>query len=189
MPESVELRELFTLADDDLRLQAYRHKKWRRSAEFRGWLQQDSLAALDMVQALELYRASGGRDSARFKTNAIEEMRDGFDFLLYDYIKLEGRYDECAAPEGAYRMAGAGKEFSSYLLCLNNPGLFAVWNANAERLLKRVRLFPDSMKHGPIGIRYLDMLEALNQVRARSGRRDFREIDELAYQASQRKPV
>ena len=141
-----------------------------------------------MGQAVELYRASGGRDTSRFKTNAIEELRDGFDFLLYDNIKLEGRFDECAAPEGAYRVAGAGKEFPSYLLCLSNPALFAVWNANAERLLRQAGLLPDSMKRGPVGIRYLDILEALNQVRARSGRRDFREIDELAYQAAQRKP-
>ncbi len=119
----------------------------------------------------------------------MEDMRDGIDFLLYDNIKLEGRFDECAAPEGAYRMAGAGKEFPSYLLCLGNPGLFAVWNANAERLLKRAGLLSDSMNRGPMGIRYLDLLEALNQLRARSGRRDFREIDELAYQAAQRKPI
>ena len=183
------LRELFTLADDDRRLQAYRRKKWQRSAEFCGWLQQDALAALNMVQAVDLYRASGGRDTARFETNPIEEIRDGVDFLLYDNIKLEGRFDECAAPDGAYRMAGAGKEFPSYLLCLSNPGLFAVWNANAERLLRRADLLPGSMKRGPIGIRYLDMLEALNQVRARSGRRDFREIDELAYQTAQRKQL
>ena len=92
------LRELFTLADDDRRLQAYRRKKWQRSAEFCGWLQQDALAALNMVQAVDLYRASGGRDTARFETNPIEEIRDGVDFLLYDNIKLEGRFDECAAP-------------------------------------------------------------------------------------------
>ena len=187
MPGSREIGELFTLAEEDGRLQAYRRKKWQRSAEFRGWLQQDALEALTMDQATELYRASGGRDTARFETNAIEEMRDGLDFLLYDNIKLEGRFDECAAPEGAYRLAGTGNEFPSYLLCLSNPGLFAVWNANAERLLKRAGLLPDSMKRGPMGIRYLDLLESLNQVRARSGRRDFREIDELAYQAAQRK--
>ena len=181
--------ELFTLAEDDPRLQAYRRKKWRRSAEFRGWLQQDTLESLSMDQALDLYRASGGRESARFKTNPIEEVRDGLDFLLYDNIKLEGRFDECAAPDGAYRMAGAGKEFPSYLLCLSEPGLFAVWNGNAERLLKRAGLFPVSLKRGPMGIRYLDLLEALNRVRARSGRRDFREIDELAYQAAQRNPA
>ncbi len=184
MPES---KKLFALDEDDRRLEAYRRKKWQRSAEFRGWLQQDALATLDMAQALELYRASGGRDSARFRTNEIEDMRDGFDFLLYDNIKLEGRFDECAAPDGAYRMAGAGKEFPSYLLCLSNPGLFAVWNANAERLLRRAGLLPDTMKRGPMGIRYLDLLEGLNQVRARSGRRDFREIDELAFQAAHRK--
>ncbi len=189
MPETPELRELFTLAEEDRRVQAYRRKKWQRSNEFRGWLQEDALAELDMAQALELYRASGGRDTAQFKTNTIEDIRDGFDFLLYDNIKLEGRFDECAAPEGAYRMAGTGKEFPSYLLCLGNPELFGVWNANAERLLKRAGLRKDGMKRGPMGIRYLDMLEGLNQVRARSGRRDFREIDELAYQAAQRKPA
>ena len=84
-------------------------------------------------------------------------------------------------------MEGTGKEFSSYLLCLSNPALFAVWNANAEALLKQASLLPAGIKRGPIGIRYLDMLEALNQVRARSGLRDFREIDELAYQASRAK--
>ena len=75
-------------------------------------------------QAIELYRASGGRDISQFKTNTIEDIRDGLDFLLYDNIKLEGRFDECAASEGAYRMAGTGKEFPSYLLCLSNPGIF-----------------------------------------------------------------
>ena len=172
---------------DDERNQAYRRKKWLRSAEFYRWLQEDELPGLEMDQALDLYRASGGRDIAGFKTNTIEDIRDGLDFLLYDNIKLEGRFDECAAPEGAYRMAGAGREFPSYLLCLSNPGLFAVWNANAEGLLKQAGLLPASIKRGPVGIRYLDLLEALNQVRARSGRRDFREIDELAYQAARTK--
>ena len=182
-----QVQEIFVLDVDDQRNQAYRRKKWLRSAEFYRWLQEDSLPGLEMDQALDLYRASGGRDIAGFKTNTIEDIRDGLDFLLYDNIKLEGRFDECAAPEGAYRMAGAGREFPSYLLCLSNPSLFAVWNANAEGLLKQAGLLPASIKRGPVGIRYLDLLEALNQVRARSGRRDFREIDELAYQAARTK--
>ncbi len=182
-----QVQEIFILDVDDQRNQAYRRKKWLRSVEFHGWLQEDELPGLEMDQALDLYRASGGRDIAGFKTNTIEDIRDGLDFLLYDNIKLEGRFDECAAPEGAYRMAGAGREFPSYLLCLSNPGLFAVWNANAEGLLKQAGLLPASIKRGPMGIRYLDLLEALNQVRARSGRRDFREIDELAYQAARTK--
>ncbi len=182
-----QVQEIFTLAKDDPRNLAYRRKKWSRSAEFHQWLEEDTLPGLEMDQALDLYRASGGRDTAGFKSNTIEDIRDGLDFLLYDNIKLEGRFDECAAPEGAYRMAGAGKEFPSYLLCLSDPGLFGVWNANAEVLLKQAGLLPASIKRGPIGIRYLDLLEALNQVRARSGRRDFREIDELAYQAARTK--
>ncbi|MCH7737408.1 MAG: hypothetical protein IH872_08405 [Chloroflexi bacterium] len=179
-----KIQELLVLAEDDQRQQEYRRKKWLRSAEFQQWLQEDALPTLNMEQALELFRASGGRDIAAFKTNTIEDIRDGLDFLLYDNIKLEGRFDECAAPDGAYRMAGAGKEFPSYILCLSNPSLFAVWNKNAEGLLKQAGLFPAGIKRGPVGIQYLDLLEGLNQVRARSGRHDFREIDELAYQAA-----
>ncbi len=182
-----QVQEMFTLAVDDPRNLTYRKKKWSRSAEFQQWLQEDALPGLQMEQALDLYRASGGRDAAEFKTNSIEDIRDGLDFLLYDNIKLEGRFDECAAPEGAYRMAGTGKEFPSYLLCLSNPRLFGVWNGNAEGLLKRAGLLSAGIKRGPVGIRYLDVLEALNQVRGRSGRHDFREIDELAYQAARPK--
>ncbi len=181
------VQEIFTLAQDDPRNLMYRRKKWSRSAEFHQWLQEDALPGLEMEQALDLYRASGGRDAAGFKSNTIEDIRDGLDFLLYDNIKLEGRFDECAAPDGAYRMAGTGKEFPSYLLCLSNPGLFAVWNANSEVLLKQAGLVSAGIKRGPVGIRYLDLLEGLNQVRAQSGRHDFREIDELAYQAARTK--
>ena len=181
-----DLQSLFTLAEGDRRLQNYRRKKWLRAKEFRQWLEQDALLELTMDQALHLYRASGGREAATFKSNSIEEVRDALDFLLYDNIKLEGRFDECAAPEGAYRLAGTGKEFTSYLMCICNPALFAVWNANAEGLLKRAGLIPTSIKRGPMGIRYLDLLDALNQVRSRSGHQDFRAIDELAYQAARK---
>ena len=176
--------ESLVMGQNDRLLLNYRRKKWLRSGEFCQWLKQEELLTLTKDQAIELYRASGGRDLSQFKTNTIEDIRDGLDFLLYDNIKLEGRFDECAASEGAYRMAGTGKEFPSYLLCLSNPGIFGVWNANAETLLKQTGLLPSTIKRGPIGIRYLDVLGSLNQVRSRTGRQDFREIDELAYQAA-----
>ena len=176
--------ESLVMDQNDRLLLNYRRKKWLRSGEFCQWLKQEELLTLTKDQAIELYRASGGRDISQFKTNTIEDIRDGLDFLLYDNIKLEGRFDECAASEGAYRMAGTGKEFPSYLLCLSNPGIFGVWNANAETLLKQTGLLPSTIKRGPIGIRYLDVLGSLNQVRSRTGRQDFREIDELAYQTA-----
>ena len=176
--------ESLVMDQNDRLLLNYRRKKWLRSGEFCQWLKQEELLKLTKDQAIELYRASGGRDIFQFKTNTIEDIRDGLDFLLYDNIKLEGRFDECAASEGAYRMAGTGKEFPSYLLCLSNPGIFGVWNANTETLLKQTGLLPSTIKRGPIGIRYLDVLGSLNQVRSRTGRQDFREIDELAYQAA-----
>ena len=128
-----------------------------------------------------LYRASGGRDAASFSSNPIEELRDSLDFLLYDTIKLEGRFDECATPSGAYKLAGAGKEFVSWLLCLRNPALLGVWNGNAERLLRQTGAYPEAMKRGPIGIRYLDLLESLGWLRFQLGVPDFIEMDAVAY--------
>ena len=111
-------------------------------------------------------------------------MRDSLDFLLYDTIKLEGRFDECAADGGAYRLPGAGKEFVSWLLCLRNPTLFGVWNSNAERMLRRIGAYPESMKRGPVGIRYLDLLEALARVQFQAGLADFIEVDIMAHVAA-----
>lgn len=176
--------DLRCLYDDALQvgaLDGYRKRRWGRAAEFAAWLEQDALAALEPAQALALYRASGGRDSAAFSDNPIEELRDSLDFLLYDTIKLEGRFDECANDGGAYKLAGAGKEFISWLLCLRNPALFGVWNANAERMLRRLGAYPEAMKRGPMGIRYLDLLEALGRLQHQLGLPDYIEVDAVAY--------
>ena len=175
------LRRLFDEAMEAGTLDSYRKRRWSRAAEFAGWLEQDVLPDLQAEQALRLYRASGGRDAAAFSGNAIEELRDSLDFLLYDTIKLEGRFDECAAPGGAYRLAGAGREFVSWLLCVRNPQLFCVWNGNAEKMLRRAGSYPSTMKQGPEGIRYLDMLEALGRLGSQAGLPNFMAVDELAW--------
>ena len=165
----------------DARLSAYRQRRWGRRDEWAAWLQPEALTALQPGQAAALYRAAGGRETARFRQNAIEEVRDSLDFLLYDTIKLEGRFDECAADAGAYKLAGAGKEFVSYLLCLHQPKLFCVWNANAERLLRAHGQYPPALRQGPVGIRYLDCLDAAARLAAALGLRDFQEFDEAAW--------
>ena len=176
-----DLRRLYEEAIDSRADASYRKRKWGRAAEFADWLNQDALPYLEPEQALQMYRASGGRQVAAFVRTPIEELRDSLDFLLYDTIKLEGRFDECASDGGAYSMPGAGREFVSWLLCLRNPALLAVWNRNAERMLKRLDAFPETMNRGPVGIRYLDLMEALAAVRAQVGLRDFIELDILAY--------
>ena len=175
------LRRLYDAAGDSGVLDSYRKRRWSRAAEFFGWLEADAIPALEPEQALLLYRASGGRDPASFAANSIEDLRDSLDFLLYDTIKLEGRFDECAASGGGYKLQGAGKEFVSWLLCLRNPSLFCVWNSNAERMLRRTGAYPRSMQRGPEGIRYLDMLEALGRLGSQAGLSSFIAVDELAW--------
>ena len=182
------LQRLYGEALESGALDSYRRRRWSRIAEFSGWLEQDALTALAPEQALRMYRASGGRESAAFSANPIEDVRDSLDFLLYDTIKLEGRFDECVAPEGAYKLAGAGKEFVSWLLCLRSPSLFCVWNSNSERMLRRAGLSPSAMKRGPAGIRYLDLLEALGRLGAQAGLPDFIAVDEVAWLSTRPNP-
>ena len=179
--------EEYRLARDDARLARRRELRWSRSDEFSDWLKQESLASLSMDQALTLHRAAGGGRSGEFKTNPIEDIRDTLDFLLYDTVKLEGRFEECAAVGGGFKLEGAGKEFVSYVLCLQQPGLLAVWNSYAERTLRRLGTLSRGMKTGPMGIRYLDMLEGLAQARFRLGLPDFRALDELCFAVAARK--
>ena len=178
------LRQIHDEASESGKLDSYRKRRWSRAAEFVAWLEPDVLSDLSPEQAIRLYRASGGRDSAAFSAIPIEEVRDSLDFLLYDTIKLEGRFDECVSPDGAYKLAGAGKEFISWLLCLRNPTLFCVWNGNAEKMLRRAGAYPSAMKRGPEGIRYLDLLEALARLAAQARLPDFIAVDEMAWLAA-----
>lgn len=162
-------------------LEGYRKRRWRQSDQFASWLTEVDLLSLSTEQALALYRASGGRRSQDFKANPIEEVRDSLDFLLHDNIKLEGRFDECASTEGAYNLAGTGKEFFSYVLYLRNPGLFAVWSTHGERILRRMKLDSEGLRRRNLGIAYMDLLEGMQAVRQAVGLADFRAVDEFAY--------
>ena len=162
-------------------LQEYRRRRWQRTEEFAGWITEQSLPFLSIEQALSLYSASGGKQRKAFKGNGIQEIRDSLDFLLFDPLPLEGRFQECAAEGGAYKLAGAGKAFVSYLLCLRDPILFGVWNSNAERTLRKLGMQAEALRKGPIGVGYLDLLEDLATLRRRLGVADFRVVDEFFY--------
>ena len=89
--------------------------------------------------------------------------------------------------EGPTSWTERERSFVSWLLCLRSPALFGVWNGNAERMLRLLRAYPESMKRGPMGIRYLDMLEALARVQAQGRLPDFIEVDIMAYVATRPK--
>lgn len=162
----------------------YRKRKWARSTEFAGWINESALPSLSAEQAQDLYAASGGTHRQDFKSNPIDEIRDSLDFLLYDTVKLEGRFQECADDAGAFKLAGAGKEFVSYLLCISEPRLFAVWNANAEKAIKKLGIKTPVLRKGPMGIGYIDLLEGSDLVRQRLGLADFRTVDAFFYSVS-----
>lgn len=134
-----------------------------------------------------MFRASGVVRIAEFKGNPIEEISDTLDFLLCDQVKLEGRFDECAADGGGIKLEGAGKEFVSYVLCLRGPGLFAVWNSSAQRVLRQTGGFKESMKTGPLGIQYLDILKGMAGLRYRMGLPDHMALDKFCYAVTRRK--
>ena len=177
----LSLLQGFNAAVGQGRLARYRKRRWESSEVMAQWLAEDALADLSPDQGRALYRASGGNRVAQFRSNPIAELRDSLDFLLYDTIRLEARFDECTAEEGGYKLAGAGKEFVSFLLCLRDPSLFAPWNSNAERMLRVWGRYPPGLGKGRLGNRYMDLLDALQEVRIQSGLTDFRQVDEFAY--------
>ena len=179
-----DLGRAFSKAETEPKLAKYRRRKWARSMEFAGWIDEAALTSLNMEQAQLLYAASGGTHRQNFNSNHIDEIRDSLDFLLYDTVKLEGRFQECADDAGAFKLTGAGKDFVSYLLCLAEPRLFAVWNANAEKVLRKLGLDVAAFRRSPVGIGYIDLLEWSETVRQRLGLADFRSVDEFFYSVS-----
>ena len=175
------LREAYRRALVQGRLDSYRKRRWQRREEFERWLTEENLPCLTEKQALALFRGSGGKGTEEFKANSIEDIRDALDFLLYDTVKLEGRFDECSSAGGAYKLAGAGKEFVSYLLCLRDPSLFAFWSSHSERALRHIGIYPRGMGQGNLGLGYIDLLEALQIVCRQIGLADFQAVDEFAY--------
>ena len=180
-PDLLALTQGFRQAVGSGELDTYFRRHWQKSQEYVSWLSENQLPDLSPEQAATLFRASGGSRSTDFKANSIAEVRDSLDFLLYDTIKLEGRFDECVSPDGAYKLVGAGKEFITYLLCLREPALFCVWNAGAEQALKKLSRYPTTLRRGHWGLRYIDLLDSLHRVRLQMGLADFREVDQFVY--------
>ncbi len=168
-------------ADQAGDLATYRRRRWEYADDPASWLQPTTLPTLSQAQADSLYRAAGGRRNSAFRGNPIEEIRDAIDFLLYDTIKLENRFEECALDTAGFGLVGAGREWPSYLLTLREPTLFAPWSPHTERALRRLGLLPPGLKRGHPGLGYIDLLDALQPLSGRLGLRDFRAVDEFCY--------
>ena len=181
------LREGFLAAQRSGGLPPAAGRRWRDCDRLAALLSEDALPSLSMDQAGALYRACGGAKGREFRTNPVEDIRDSLDFLLYDTIKLEGRFHECVADEGAYKLSGAGKELASFALCLREPRLFGVWNAGAERALRRLGMHPGTLNRGQWGVRYIDLLDAMHRLAARFGLSDLAEADRFAAWIAQQK--
>ena len=174
------LAESFRRAEQGSDLDAFRRRRWGSDGRV-DWLDQDCLPTLAEAEALALYRGAGGRQAKRFAANPIADVRDAVDFLLYDTIKLENRFEECAAETGGFGLAGAGKEWPSYLLTLREPTLFAPWSPHTERTLRRLDMLPPGLRRGHPGLCYIDLLDTLAALAYRLHLPDFRRVDEFCY--------
>ena len=179
-PDWPQLSEEFRRAEQGGELDAFRGRRWGQDGRAE-WLEQDYLAGLSESQASSLYRGAGGRQGKKFATNPISEVRDTIDFLLYDTIKLENRFEECAAEDGGFGLLGAGREWPSYLLTLREPSLFAPWSPHTERSLRSLGMLPPRLRNGHPGLGYIDLLDALGAVAYRLQLPDFRSVDEFCY--------
>ena len=160
-------------------LDNYIKRTFSKALEFSESLDETQLHSLTTELSLSIYRASGGRKIGEFNKNPIEDIGDTIDFLLYDNIKLEGRFYECVSDFGSYKLLGAGKEFISYLLHLRDPSLFGIWNGSAEKSLKLLGWDTANLKKGPWGIRYIDLLDMSHRIQSRFRLPDLRSVDQF----------
>ena len=174
------LADAFRRAEHDGELIAFRKRRWGNDGRAH-WLDQDYLPSLTEAEAKALYQGAGGRQAKRFAGNPIADVRDAVDFLLYDTIKLENRFEECATETGGFGLAGAGKEWPSYLLTLREPTLFAPWSPHTERTLRRLGMLPPGFRSGHPGLCYIDLLDILGALAQRMEIPDFRGVDEFCY--------
>ena len=179
-PDWPGLAETFRKTDLDGELDAFRRRRWGSDGRA-DWLDQDYLPTLTEAEAAALYRGAGGRQVKRFAANPIADVRDAVDFLLYDTIKLENRFEECATETGGFGLAGAGKEWPSYLLTLREPTLFAPWSPHTERTLRRLGMLPAGLRNGHPGLCYIDLLDTLASLAHQLHLSDFRAVDEFCY--------
>ena len=128
-----------------------------------------------------MFRASGSKGIKEFGANKIDEIRESLDFLLYDPVSLEGRFAECVALDGAYHCGGFDKEFVTFLLCLREPSLFGIWQPYVVKALKIFGNCPLNFGKGHVGLAYLDLLDALMEIRRVTGLSDFISVDEYCY--------
>lgn len=175
------LAESYREAEGAGTLDAFRRRRWQYADDPASWLEQRVLATLTQTQANALYRGAGGRHITKFRANSINDVRDAADFLLYDTIKLENRFEECALETGGFGLSGAGREWPSYLLTLRDPVLFAPWSPHTERALRRLQMLPPGLRRGHPGLCYIDLLDSMQLLRVRLGLADFRAVDEFCY--------
>ena len=99
---------------------AFRKRRWDRTSGAQTWLEQANIPSITDGQIGILYRGAGGRNLTKFRTNAVADIHDAMDFLLYDTIKLESRFDECASESGAFGLEGTGSEVA--IVPVDAPG-------------------------------------------------------------------
>ena len=163
-------------------LDAFRSRRWQYADDPAGWLEQDALATLTQSPGRRpLSRRPADAKSTSSAPIPSQKSGDAVDFLLYDTIKLENRFEECALETGGFGLAGAGREWPSYLLTLREPTLFAPWSPHTERALRRLGLLPPGLKQGHPGLCYIDLLDAMQILRVQLGVPDFRAVDEFCY--------
>ena len=156
-------------------------RRWQHAAEFRRWLEQDALRTLTLDQACLMYSACGGRKAKGFGSNALEEIREAFDFLLYDPLSLEGRFSECVTEGSAYELKGSNKAFISYLLCVKDPLLFGVWTPSSDKGLAMLGFITPKERSASPGTKYVRYLDLLWGLRRTAGMADFQELDRFLF--------
>lgn len=175
------LVQRFRELEQEGHLEPMRRRKWGKAGRASHLTREESLEALTMEEADELYRSLpiSQRKRQEFLSNPLQEIRECLGFLLYGEVTYEIRVWEFLDEMGGYRLKGGNEPLVAALLCARDPLLYGLVNATVGRALRKLGMFPQFYQGESHAGRFQKMQETLWQVRSIAGFEDFPVTDDF----------
>ncbi|MEE8442370.1 MAG: hypothetical protein V3S37_01360 [Dehalococcoidia bacterium] len=158
-----------------------RRRKWGKAETASELTKEESLAALTMEQADELYRSLPvtQRKRGEFLSNPLQEIRECIEFLLYGEVTYEIRVWEFLDEMGGYRLNGGDEPLAAALLCTRDPLLYGLVNTTVSRALRKMGIAPQFYPGESHAGRIQKVQETLWQVLGAANFKDFTVTDDF----------
>jgi hypothetical protein len=159
-----------------------RRREWWGKLGVKELITEEGIERLDPDAALWLYKNVGWGAKLyprSFLESGIDSIKKALKYLLYGADPVEKRFFHVVDSRGDLKLAGAAREFASFLLCMRDPKSFAIWNGAVDAGLKMLGFLPARTRGEHVGVTYTKICQACEDVRQRAGFADLQATDEF----------